>query len=202
MMNNLRDMFKYYLNDAVSIYKMISCSNKDSKCKIIGSNCECKDKNKCDHELFVDDCGEVIDFDKLKENFCSANDIQLIGSCDGIEFLSNGDIALIEFKLDCKKINQGKKLREQIFSSLEIICNVLNQPDKFRKFVREHIICYIVFSKDKLDYDSKYAMSLAKDANEKLKLVGVDYFNKFLLKDIRVLYKDELIKIKLNWGVK
>ncbi len=199
MMNNqkLQNMFKSYLNGANSIYKVISCNGKDLSCKIVDSKCICS-KNK-QNLHYLDDYDSVVDFDILKNYFCKIKDVKPIGSCDGIVFLSNDDIALIEFKLGCEKLNQGKNLRDQIFCSLEIIYNVLNQPDKFRQFAKEHIICYIIFDEDKLNHENKLEMELAKDAIEKLKVVGVDYFKKFLLKDIKVLYKDDFKKIKSNW---
>ena len=169
----------------------------------------------------LNDIDVAYDFDIIKELFCKANNVNNIGSCDGIVFLNSNKIILIEFKLGCKSAKMLKEkstqLRDKLFSSLDIICNICNIDIRL-KFSQNNIVYYIVYNEDifyvdkslkdfssgydyEFDYENAFFGSLTQKANLLCKYLSLDYFKKFLVNDVRVVTKGELEKDKINWEV-
>lgn len=146
---------------------------------------------------------EVINFDKVKEDYSKKLELQTKPKSNDALLYANGKLTFIEFKNG--KIVQSKKntkdnasnevsayeLRRKIFDSVPIFTDIVQTNISF---TRENMDYVLVYNEEK---NSRKMISkhLHKSAKTNFICFGLEYFKKYFFKDVFTYTQNEFEKL-------
>ncbi len=150
---------------------------------------------------------QVIDFDKVKDNFASDKKISSPNSVDAV-YYSNGILYFIEFKDTVMDRTVVYNVHKKIYDSIIILSSKLNIP--VNEIVEKSIYIVVFSSEKNKDITSKtyienpneyYDISNAvgKECNQYTILFKLEQYKNYLFKDVYTVNEKTFNKNKANF---